>query len=644
MSRSLAFASSTLLLSFAATATLAAEPAATEQVVVTANRRATALNQIGDSVTVIDAEQVRSSQKFMVSDLLATTPGVIASRNGGYGGTTSLRIRGAEDNHTVVLIDGIKINDPSSPGGGFNFANLMIADDIERIEIVRGAQSTLWGSQAIGGAVNVITTEPTGPLAAAIDAEAGAYTTGRVNARIQQGNEQFGWRLGGHYFTTDGISSFDKDLGGSEADAYRNYGFNAKGVWRVTDAVTAEVRSNWWRGRVQYDGFPPPDFSFTDTHEYAITKEWVNYAGVKIDSLGGRLQHRIGIAYTDTDRNDYDSDAVVKETFDSSGSNVRYEYQGTWSLLDSTTAVFGFEHEHSKLSTAAPSEFDPAPTPLQRGVDLDSGYAQLQFTPITGLTLTGGVRYDDHETFGSHTSGHAAIAWSATRSTLVRASYGEGFKAPTLYQLYSQYGTRDLNPESGDTWDVGVEQRLLDDRVVASITYFERDTKNMIDFVSCFGVTSTRCSAQPDGYYDNVARTKADGYELSINAQLTSQWVASANYTRLDATNDTRGSTNFGNELPRRAKESAYAELKYQWNLPLTTALAAQYVGRSFDDAGNTFKLDDYVLVDLRAEYAVSDSMNLYGRIENLFDEDYATTANYGSIGRGAYVGFRQKF
>ena len=640
MSRSFAFASTSLILSLAAASTHAAP----EQVVVTANRRVTDVATVGDSITVIDAQQARASQKLMVSDLLTTTPGVVASRNGGYGGTTSLRIRGAEDHHTVVLVDGVKINDPSSPGGGFNFANLMIADDIERIEIVRGAQSTLWGSQAIGGVVNIVTTEPAGPLSAAIDAEAGSYTTGRVTARVQQGNDRFGWRLGSHYFTTDGVSAFDKDLGGDEDDPYRNVGFNARGVWRVTDAVTAELRSNWWRGRTEFDGFPPPNFSFADTREYSITKEWVSYAGVKIDSFEGRLQHRIGIAYTDTDRNNRDPDSVVEETFDSYGRNLRYEYQGTWSPLDSMTAVFGLEHERSELRTVSPSVFDPNPTPLQRNVDLDSGYAQLQFTPITGLTLTGGLRYDDHETFGNNTSAHGAIAFAPTRSTVLRASYGQGFKAPTLFQLYSEYGTPELQPEDGDTWDIGIEQRLFDHRVKASATYFERKTKNMIDFVSCFGVASAKCTAQPDGYYDNVSRTKADGYELGLTAQLTSHWLAIANYTRLDAKNDARGTFNFGNELPRRPKQSAYTELKYQWDLPLATAIAAQYVGRSFDNAANTFKLDDYVLVDLRAEYAVSDALQLYGRVENLFDEDYATTRNYGSIGRGAYVGFKQSF
>jgi vitamin B12 transporter len=635
MPRILAFVAFSLFLSILASVAVAAQ---LEQVVVTATRRNTGISHIGDSISVIDAEQVRASQKLMVPDLLTTTPGVIASRNGGYGGTTSVRIRGGEDHHTVVLIDGVKLHDPSLASGGFNFAHFMLGEGIERIEILRGAKSTLWGSQAIGGVVNIVTTAPKGPLAAGIAGEGGSYSTGRLSAHVQQGTDRYGWRLSGHYFRTDGVSAFDEDAGGEEDDGYRNYGFNARGVGHVTDSVTAELRLSWWRGRTEFDA------TTRDTREYGITREWVNHAAVNIDSLQGRLQHRIGVTFTDTDRNNQDPDAAVRTTFDAFGRNLRYEYQGTWSPTERVTAVFGLERERAEMSSASPTESSPDPTSLKNHVAVDGTYAQLQFTPIDGLTLTGGLRYDDHDAFGRHTSGQAAIAWSATRSTLLRASYGEGFKAPTLYQLYSEYGTPSLKPEEGKTWDVGVEQRWFSDRIIVSATYFERKTDNMIDFVSCFSVASARCDMQPLGYYENVTRTKADGYELSLTAQLSTQWTATANYTYLDAKNDARSSTNFGNELPRRPNQSAYAELRYRWSLPLVTTIAAQYSGRTYDNAANIFRLDEYVLFDMRAEYAFSDALKLYGRIENLFNKDYSTILNYGSLGRGVYVGFRQSF
>lgn len=615
--------------------------AAEEEIVVTATRSASELSRIADSMTVIGAEQARDSQKLALSDLLTRVPGVMANRNGGPGKQTSVRIRGAESEHTVVLIDGVKLNDPSSPGGGFDFADLLV-NDIARIEILRGAQSALWGSQAIGGVVNIITPAPHGPMSAAASSELGSYGTTDVSGRIEAGNERFGWRVGGNYLTTDGVSALDERLGGREDDGYSNVGAHARALWHLSDTVTAELRSYWWRGRSDIDGFPAPTFSFADTREYGITKEWISYAGVDVDTFGGRLEHRLGVAYTDIDRENRNPDLSVSTTFDAYGRNVRLEYQGTFEVNDALSTVFGIEREESRFSTAAPSEFDPDPAPLRNGLTLDSTYALVQFSPVKPLTLTAGLRYDDHETFGSSTTAQAGAAWSVTSSTLLRASYGEGFKAPTLYQLFSEYGTPSLAPEESDDWDVGVEQRL-GDAVVVSATYFERDTRNMIDFVSCFGSVLPQCSIQPAGFYENVAQTTADGVELSLAAQIAARLHFDASYTHLNARNATPG-TSFGKDLRRRPRDAAYAELSYVWELPLTTTLAAQYVGSSFDDVANRLELDEYVLVDLRASYRASESLEIYGRVENLFDEHYETTRRYGALGRGIYAGFRVGF
>ena len=619
----------------------AAEPDAAQidQIVVTATRAPTPRSSVGDSVTVIDAEAARMSQKTAVSDLLTTTPGISASRNGGLGTTTSLRIRGAEADQTVVLIDGVKLNDPSSTGGGYNFANLLVSD-IARIEVLRGSQSTLWGSQAIGGVVNIVTPEPSGPLSTTFDVQGGSYGTMAVTARAQAGGDRFAWRLGGNYLTTDGISAFDEDLGGREEDGYRNVGFNARGIVRITDAISAELRSTWSHGRAEIDGFPPPTFALADTSEYAKTDESVSYAGLKVDTLDARFQHRVGIAYTDTDRENIDPRSSVPQTFDASGTNLRYEYQGTLTLSDRVQGVFGAERERSELSSASPTVANPTPSPLRRDVTLDSVYAQVQVTPISAMTLSGGVRYDDHETFGGHTSGKVAVAWSATGSTIVRASRGEGFKAPTLFQLYSQFGTPTLDPEESSDWEAGVEQRLFD-RLSVSATYFNRETDDLIDFVSCSGVRSPRCTAQPGGYYENVQRASTEGYEIGLTAQIVERVRFDANYTGLDARNESRGTANFGKHLARRPNDSANAQLTIGWRIPLTTTLAAQYVGKRFDTAANTFVLEDYTLVDLRAAYRFSQSLEVYGRIENAFDEDYSTVRRYGSVGRGYYIGMR---
>jgi vitamin B12 transporter len=613
-----------------------------ERIIVSANRIEQPLSRVGDSVTLLDTEQVRASQKLAVSDLLATTPGVTVTRNGGLGGSTQLRIRGAEHDQTVVLIDGVKLNDPSSAGGGFNFANLLTGDYM-RIEVLRGPQSTLWGSQAIGGVVNVVTAVPEGPLLAAYAAEGGEFGSANVQARLEAGGERFAWRVAGRYLTTDGISALNDDRGGREKDGYRNTGANVRGLWRITDAVEAELRTAYSRGRVEFDGFPLPAFELSDTRDYGTTEEIVSYAGVNATAFGGKLQNRFGFAFTDTDRKNVDPDSPVPVTFDATGRNERWEYQGTLTLNDVVGGVFGLESERSELQTRSPSVFDPNPTPLVNDARLDSVYAQVSVSPIETVTLTAGMRYDDHDTFGNETTGRAAIAWSATPTTIVRASYGEGFKAPTLFQLFSEFGNEDLAPERADAWDVGVEQHLLSEALVLWATYFGRSTRDQIDFVSCFPSIDPRCATRPFGFYDNVAKTDADGVELGLTARIGERVRVAANYTDMDVSNRTPGS-NFGRELPRRPGRTLNGEVTYAWPIGLTTTVAATYASRSFDDPSNTVVVDSYTVVDLRAGFAFRDNLEVYGRLENALDEEYETIARYGTPGRAMFVGVRQSF
>jgi len=611
-----------------------------EDVVVTANRIAQETSRVGDSVTVITAKEQRRAQKTAVSDLLVATPGIAMARTGGLGGTTTIRIRGAESHQTMVLIDGVKLNDPSSASGEFNFADLLTTD-YAQIEILRGPQSTLWGSQAIGGVINIVTPVPEGPLSASYSAEAGTHETAIVRGHVQAGGDRFAWRVSGNYATSDGISSYAP---GGEADSYRNVGFNARGILHISDNVSAEIRSTWSDGRSEYDGFPPPNYTFTDSLEYGTTEELTTYAGLNFGAFDGRLENRIGFAYTGTDRHDTDPTSPVPTTFDAEGRNKRWEYQGTVRITDRVSTIVGLESERSELTTTSPTTFDPNPTPLNGDVQIDSAYAQVNVTPIDALSLSAGVRYDDHDTFGNHTTTRASAAWSVTSSTILRATYGEGFKAPTLYQLYSQYGNVNLDAEEAEGWDAGVEQHFFDKKLAVTATYFDRNTTNMIDFVSCFGVTSPECAVQPDGYYDNFQKTNAKGVELGVAARLTEQLSLTANYTNMEAENTARGTRNFGRELPRRPKETANAQLSYEWPVGLTTAVAVQHAGRSFDTISNAYVLESYTLFDLRASFAVSESFEVFGRIENAFDEDYEIVKGYGTLGRTFYAGLRQSF
>jgi vitamin B12 transporter len=598
-----------------------------DAIIVTATRVPTATDKLASAITVLDQAAIDRSQVTAVSDLLARTPGVTFSRTGGFGTQTYVRIRGAEGDHSVVVIDGVKLNDPSAPGGGYDFGNLLIGD-AARIEVLRGPQSTLWGSQAIGGVVNIVSAAPAKPLEGSFNVEAGSRETVSARAGIGGTSESIDWRLGASTFTTDGISALSPALGGVERDGYRNRTGSGRLNVRLADGVSADLRGFYTRGVVDFDGFDSFDSSFNraDTPEYGVTEQWLGYAGLNVALLEGRFKNRVAYARTTIDRDNYDpSSPFGTKTFDARGKNERFEYQGDFTLAEDVNAQFGAEREKSSFHASSPFSADIA------DARLDSVYGQLNATVLPGLTLTGGVRYDHHDAFGGKTLFAGGGAWSLfDGQTVLRANYAEGFKAPTLYQLYSDYGNRFLRPEQAKSWEAGIEQHLFDRKVRLSATYFDRETTNLIVFL------------EPDYYYDSVARADARGVELAAVAALGNLSL-DANYSWTDTENRSAGST-FGKDLTRRPRHMANGAADYAWPFGLSTGVALRYSGEAFENASNSVRLDDYLLTDVRLSFPIGETLTLFGRVENVFDEDYETAAGYGTLGRSVYAGIRARF
>ena len=636
-----AFASSTvIILGAMALAALAATSAqADESVVITATRTELPLSEVGQSISVIDAEAIARRQSDTVVDLLRTLPGLTVARNGGVGTSTAVFIRGAESEQTVTLIDGVKLNDPSSPGGGFNYANLLTGN-IQHIEVLRGSQSVLWGSQAIGGVVNIITAKPTETLAGSARAQYGYRDTREVVGNVSQTFGPVGVSFGAGHFRTDGISAFDEALGGSERDGYSNTGAHARFDIDVSDSVSLDLRGWYSDGKVGIDGFPPPAFSFADTREYSNTRELIGYSAVNVALLDGRFHNRLAVAYTQTKRSNFDPDSTPSETFDAAGRNTRFEYQGTFDLTDALRTTFGAETEQSRFVTAS---FGGPPT---RGeAHLSSGYLELVAQPFTGLTAVAGLRHDHHDRFGDETTGSASAAWTPNQgSTTLRASYSEGFKAPTLYQLQSEYGNELLRPESARGGDIGITQHLWDSKVALSATAFQRTTHDIINFISCSTPPSGICVGRPFGTYDNVARARAQGVELSAQFNPFNSLQFEANYTHANAEDRSPGSATFGKNLPRRPVETASVLVDYHWSFGLKTGATFTHAGDSFDNASNTRRIAGYDLVDVRFAWAMTSSVELQARVDNLLDEKYETVFRYGQLRRAAYAGAQITF
>lgn len=623
------------LLASAIPATSAGAASAAEPILVTANRVPQALGSIGQSVTLIDQAEIERRQSISVAEVLRTVPGVSIARNGGMGGVASVFIRGAESEQTVALIDGVKLNDPASPGGGFNFGNLLIGN-IERIEVVRGPQSMLWGSQAIGGVVNMISRQPTDKLTINARGEGGYRGTVQLVGNVSGKAGPLAASAGAGWFRTDGISAFNEARGGSERDGTENFRANGSLTLALSNALSVEARGWYSDSKADQDGFAPPSFAFDDTAETSRTRETVAYTGLNAALFDGRFRNRLGFAYTDTNRSNDDEGF---ETFASTGQNERFEYQGVLAVAEGWQATVGLERETSHYS--ATSFGGPEASGRAR---IDSIYGQLVATPVEGLTLTGGVRHDDHDRFGGATTFGASGAWNLKSSTTVRGSYSEGFKAPSLFQLLSDFGNQSLQPETSQGFDLGISQLALGGALEATATYFQRTSTNLIGFVSCSPPLTGICVDRPFGTYDNVGRVRANGVELSLTLRPIPTLQFQANYTYTKAENRTEGDSNFDNALARRPNHSISTLIDYRWRFGLETGATLTHVSDSYENASNSRKLQGYVLVDLRASYPLTNRIALTGRIENLFDEEYETAFRYGQPGRAGYAGVRLSY
>jgi vitamin B12 transporter len=591
-------------------------------IIVTATGVPQAPETIGQAVTVIDRQTIEQRQTVALSDLLATTPGVTVSRNGGLGALTAVRIRGAEDSQTLTLIDGVRVNDPSSPGGAFDFANLL-AGSIDRVEVLRGPNSVPWGSQAIGGVVNVTTMQPGYGLQARGNVEYGSFDTVFANGGVSGKSGIVSASLNAGYLKTNGISTA---ASGTEPDGYRQFGATGRVQIAFTDNISLDLRGYYAHSKVDIDGFAfVPPYLPVDDAEYGKTQELYGYAGLNADFLNGRFHNRIAFTIADINRDNYDpSFSTTTPSFLARGRSERYQYQGDFQVIEQVRLVAGVEHETTRFNDGSLFK--------SRGVTIFYGEAIL--SPIDRLTITGGVRYDDDSAFGGHTTWGANAVYTLPTETTIRASFAEGFKAPTLYQLYGPFGlgNKDLKPETARSYDIGIEQKLIGNTVSASATWFHRDTTNQIDY------------DQGTFRYGNIDRARAEGVEIALNMRPSSTLTLSAAYSFIDAKNRAPADVDFGNDLARRPHQSVSASIDWKTPIGLGVGATVLTVGDSFDDAANLNRLDGYAIVGLRADFPIGDKFSVYGRVDNLFDEQYTVVRGYNTPGRAAYGGIRLKF
>ena len=626
----------------------AAAPDELPEVVVTASRVEEPLARAGGAISVIRGADIEKTGAKSAADVLRQVPGLDVYESGGVGGYSNVALRGSAAGQTLVLIDGVRVGDPSATGGEFDFGQFSVVD-IDRVEVLRGPQSALYGSDAMGGVVNIITRKGAGAPKASLTLEGGSYGTLHGRATISGGTETLSYAFGIDGFRTDGFSRYGyrikrvenarraMGLRPLESDGAQKGAVSGRVVWRPADGVSLEVGGS---GFNLFDKLDNPAAFLSDPDDRAMkarSRAASVYARAMVDAFGGALRHSLTVTGSRTDRvnrltfgcsdafwNNYDCDTFFR------GERAGVEYQGEarWGAVGTT--IFGLKAEREWARTQERWLPNSAKaTQIERGQTTQSAFLQHQIAFGDRLDLTVGGRVDRVLGGKTFATGRATLAYALKETdTRLRASLGTGAKAPTLYQRYSIYGDPDLNPEKNVGYDIGIDQRLWDGRVRLSATYFEARYRDLIDF-----------DLQTSKYF-NVKRALTRGVELAGEVALVpDMWRLRGNYTYLHAED-----LSARRWLLRRPFNKGFVALTYSGvpNLELEARLTM--AGRRFDIDNQSFRrvtMPAWARLDLSANYKLNETVSAFARIENVANARYEEIRDYATSGRAVYAGLK---
>jgi vitamin B12 transporter len=560
---------------------------------------------IGSAATVISADDIARAQIVFTADALKLSPGVAVARNGAFGGFASARLRGGSSGQTLVVIDGVAVNDPAAPQGGFNFGNLDVAD-IEGIEVLRGPQSLVWGADAIGGVIYVKTRNRADPLSAFAEGGSLGFARAGATVYVSEGDAYARATLSGA--RSSGVS---RAAAGTENDGWRSLSASLRAHAPIGKAgATLTFRAS--DSRTDLDGFPPPFFVFTDTAEAEDTRD---YSGsLRLDHhLGHDFDGALTLSGSHIKRENSDAGAP---TFNARGSRLGAHYLGHYRLLSNLALTAGAEFETAKAVTSGVDE------------SADAGAAFLfAETGIGRLTVSAGVRRDEFSNFAGATTARITAVYALSnaigKATRLRASWGEGFRAPTLFELnFDQFGVTpnpNLRPERASGFDFGVEKEIPGGYVRA--TYFRQRVRDQIDF-----------SFASNGYF-NIGRVASDGVEFEAKTALGDRVELRTVYTFTDARDRATDV-----QILRTPRHGGSLSLSARPVERLSATATVALNGREEDFPASN---DAFAKLDLAFACDISEAAQIFGRIENATDADYEDVSGYEEPGASVFAGVR---
>ena len=607
--------------------------------VVSASATEVESSAVGSAVSVLERDQLQNRGLPIVSEMLRDVPGLSVNRQGPRGAFTQVRIRGAEASHTLVLINGVEAADPFI--GEFNFANLL-SYDVERIEVLRGPQSSLWGSDALAGVINIITRQADDGLDVDASAEAGTYATTQGNASVRYGEQRFDFALSASALSSNGynISRFSGDR-----DGYSTKNVNLRGAVRPADALEIRASGTVSENSNDFDNqvfFGPMSGFVVSSDDETDNDQWYGRVEAQLDTLGGRWEHVVGGSYTAAYSENFTNDVL---TASNDGIKRKLDYRTTYrfdtpsvaSARHSVTALLENEHETFVNETPGTALSDQKRSARNTALALE-----YRVDLFDRVSLSGAIRHDNNEFFKDSNTWRVTGAYRlADYGTRLHASAGKGVTNPRFTDLFGFFpgffvGNPNLKPEQSKSWDVGVEQRLFGNRVVADLTYFRANLRDEIN-----GFTPA-----PGGLFTATNMTGTSrrwGFEFSLAAAITQQLRVDGAYTFLRA------------DEPAPARLQEIRRPKHVASLNLNYALASgrgnvnvgiQHHGRSADLFFGTFpstriELPSYTLINLRGEYQLAKGFHAFARVENLLDREYEEVFSFRAPRAAVYGGLR---
>ena len=628
---------------FAPLANAQSNPAVLPVVTVSATGVPTPVDQVGSSVTVITGEEIARDQRRTVPDVLNSVPGLNVVQSGGPGGQTAIFIRGTNSQHIKVLIDGIDASDPSTPNGAVDLAHLLTTN-IEQIEVLRGPQGGLYGSNAIGGVISITTKKGSGPAKATATVEGGSLGTFNQAAGVSGSSGKFNYAFDVSHFRAASIpvtpSYYLPPGQHGNNDYYDNMTYATRLGFDASEDLSFNLYGRFTDSTLRFtnDTFNFASFLFEPNPTQSNQQARAAYGRAETvwKLFDGRFVNTFGVNVTDYKRTTQDPNITPESRFN--GTRTKFDWRGNYTIMPGQILVMGLERQDERAGSSGFDTGSGSVVSFNAKSGNQAGFLELQSQFADRFFLVSNVRDDDNDQFGTHVTWRVAPAFLVpVTETKLKGSYGTGFKAPTLYELYGvgafgYSGNPMLKPETSSGYDYGFEQPIANDRVRFGATYFRNDITNLINFSFPTPSTST---------YVNIGKAEMYGVETFVQAKVSDRLKVRGDYTRTTAKDATTGI-----ELTRRPRDKVSGNIVWSANDALTLSTTVIYVGpwKDFDRAGALFTPGDapgYTVVNLAANYVVDKNVTVFGRVDNLFNKQYEDPTGWMHPGLGVLGGVR---